>query len=142
MAYVTSKDCENRLGGDFSSLYELPAQQDDLVQDMANAEAVVNGFIGKRYQVPVTDSQALTLVRAWTLDLFAELAYGRGAGSEIPEKHKDRADQARTQLEQVAKGMMTLAGATAVTPPSGSGGNVAVVDGAAPIFQRDNMDGY
>ena len=140
MAYITVNDCRLKLRTDFEGLYKLPDEQPDLNRDMADAEAVVNGYVGKRYQVPVTDAQAMTLVKAYTLDLFSELAYQRGAGSEIPPKIRDRADVARRQLTDISLGKLTLAGAVAINPPGGAA--IAVVNGPAPSFTQDQMGGF
>jgi len=140
MSYITVNDCQSRLRADFDRLYELPVEQADLNRDMVDAEAVVNGYVGKRYEVPVTDTQALTLVKAWTLDLFVELAYQRTAGSVIPEKVKERAETVRHQLIDISKGNITLAGASNLNPPSGL--NVATVDGPKPMFRDEHMSGF
>lgn len=140
--YITEASCRNRLPDDFDNLYDLPGAQDDLTQDIEGVEGMVDSYVGKRYEVPVTATRALLLVVPLVLDLFAERAFGRGAGSEIPKKISDSADTARKMLKEIAAGSMTLAGATGLTERPSGGADAILVDGNAPEFTRTDMEGY
>lgn len=141
-AYITDAEVQQRLRNDFPALYDLPSQQADLTADIAAAEAIVNSYLGRRYTIPVTNSTALTAVKPLCMALLEEIGHRRGIGAEIPEKVKDAAEVARKQLEAIAAGTMTLAGADAATSPAGTSESVAVVEGNPPEFNRDNMEGY
>lgn len=139
--YLTGADIEGRLKDNFSRLYDLPADQSDLDRDVEAVEALVHSFVGRRYQVPVTDATAVTVVKALALDLAEELAWRRGSGSEIPKKVRDAADIARRNLEAIAAGRMTLAGASpAENDAAGAAG--ILVDGNAPQFRRKDLEGF
>lgn len=140
-SYITTADAQKRMRDEFGRLYDLPLQQSDLDEDILAAEAIVNSYLGARYTIPVTASDALAIIKTIALDLLEELAYLRAAGDQIPEKVKERADVARQQLEKIADGSMTLAGAAAAQSAS-SGSSVAVVDGNDPQFTRDQMGGF
>ena len=138
--YITEASCRNRLRDDFDNLYELPGAQDDLTQDIEGVEGVVDSYVGKRYEVPVTDTRALLFIVPLVLDLFAERAFG--AGSEIPKKISDSADTARKMLEKIASGAMTLAGATGLTERPSGGADAILVDANTPEFKRSDMEGF
>ena len=133
MSYATIEDLEQRLGeAKYKSIY-----RDDTAKagdDLAESGAELNGYLAKRYAVPVTAPDALILLRAWELDLAVERAYLRPGGSEIPEK------TVRQNLRDIAKGSMVLP-ADALENQNSAGGSVFVT-GNDPEFTRDKMAGY
>ena len=139
MSYATIEDLEQRLGEPkYKSIY-----RDDTAKagdDLAESGAELNGYLAKRYAVPVTAPDALLLLRAWELDLAVERAYLRPGGSEIPEKYKTRAATVRQNLRDIAKGSMVLP-ADALENQNSAGGSVFVT-GNDPEFTRDKMAGY
>ena len=139
MGYATNEDLRQRLGeAKYKSIYRDDASNAD--DDLAESEAEVNGYLAKRYAVPVTAPDALILLRAWTLDLAEERAYGRAGGSELPEKIKNRAAGVRQSLRDIAKGLMMLPAAAAENPHTAGGS--AFVTGNDPEFTREKMAGY
>jgi len=140
--YFDSDDAAQRLRGNLDGLYKLPAESDDLAEDITTAEATVDSHVGKRYAVPVTDTTAVTILKALSLALFEELAWRRGAGDEIPKKVADAAAQARTDLAAIATGAITLAGATALTERPSGGAEAIIVEANDPEFTRDDMSGF
>jgi phage gp36-like protein len=127
---------------EIQEFYKLPDQQALLDEDLASVEGVVNSYVGKRYAVPVTDPTALTVLLPLAKDLLAERAAGHGAGSELQAKITQAADRARTFLEAVASGAVTLAGATALTERTSGGAEAIVVEGNAPEFTHDKLKGF
>ena len=142
MAYFDADDCRARLRAAFDSLYRLPDEAGDLDADIADVHAIVDAYVGKRYAIPVTVARAIAMLKTLSLDLFEERAWARGAGEEIPKKVTLRADVARKQLERIANGTITLAGATALTERQTGGADAVVVSGNSPEFTRTQMGGY
>ena len=142
-AYLTTDDCKGHLRDSFARLYTLPADQAELDGDIARSEALVNAYVGKRYVVPVTAPvEAVTLLKALALDLFAEHAYEtRASGSELPKKLRESGDTTRKQLEQIAAGKISLAGAAAVENPE-AGGSALIAPTAPPQFTREDLQGF
>jgi phage gp36-like protein len=140
--YIDVADAQERLRDNLQALYELPAESVHLDNDLTGVEAIVDSSVGKRYVVPITNTTALTVIRVLCLDLFEERAWRRGHGDAIPEKVKTQADEARKMLENIAKGAITLAGATALTERQSGGADAIVVDGNEPEFKRDDMQGF
>ena len=142
MAYLETADYEAALKDDFTSLYALPTDQADLDADIAAADSQVNAYLGKRYQVPITNATAVAYLKTLALDLFSERAWGRSAGDEIPKKVSTRADLARKTLADIAKGLVSVGGATALTEQPTGGAEAIVVSGNPPEFTRDKMEGF
>ena len=141
-SYFDFDDVERRLRGDLEALYELPGERAELDQDVEDVEAEVNAFVGKRYAVPVTSARAVAYLKKLCLDVFAETAWARGVGSELPEKVRKAAATARAQLEKIAKGVITLGGATSLQERPVGGAESIIVDGNDPEFTRDQMGGF
>lgn len=141
--YLGEERCRDHLGATtFAQLYRLPQDADALAQDVTLAEAEVDGFLGRRYATPITNSTALNIVRALALDLWAERAMGRGAGSEVPGKWMERAKRARNLLEEMRAGTLSLAGATSVPERATGGADAIVVEGNDPTFEREDLAGF
>ncbi len=142
-AYLTTDDCKGHLRDSFARLYTLPADQAELDGDIARAEALVNGYVGKRYIVPVTaPAEAVTLVKALALDLFAEHAYEtRSVSPEVPKKIRESGDTTREQLKDIATGKLSLAGAAAPENPE-AGGSALIAPSAEPQFTRHDLEGF
>ena len=141
-AYIQIADCQAALKDNFDSLYALPANQADLDADIVASESRVNSYVGKRYKLPITDAGAIADLKALALDLFVERAWWRSTGDEIPKKVSERADNARTALADISKGVGTIGGATALAEQSPGGAEAIVVDGNRPEFTRDKMEGF
>lgn len=140
--YITRDDVKDRLQRQYGTLYAGTGGTLDetlIDQDIAAAEAEVNGYLGTRYSVPV--ATGLELVKGWSLTLVEELAYSRSAAAGLPEKIRDRVKAVRAALRDVADGRLSLG----VDPAPGersSGGTFIAVEGNTPEFTRSKMDGF
>lgn len=143
--YITRSDLERRLRRSYATLYTPPGQSavdTDLVDaDIDAAEAEVDGYLAKRYRVPVTDSAALRMCRAWSLVLAEELAYGAIPGRDLPESVSTRAKTAREQLAAAADGRMMLGSAETVAEAAGAS-EALVIEGETPVMTRTTLEGF
>ena len=141
--YATLDDFKLRLKDHYEQIYsddEGVVDESAMTDDLNEAYGVVNGYVGKRYAIPVTAGDALPLLKACQLALACELAWMRPDNDEIPEKIKDAAKTARAQLKDISKGDITLP-ADAVESSGGAGGSV-IVQSETPVFGRSNMGGF
>lgn len=135
--YATLDRYKRRLAGVYGGIYGSGPEADaDAADDLAAAAAEIDGKLAARYVVPLTG--ATELAAAWQLTLAEELAYGRSAAPEFPGKLKDRSAEVRRQLEAAVAGKLQLPGAAVAA----AGGGTATVEAAAPLFTRDQMQGY
>lgn len=135
MSYATTNDLALRLG---ATVYgEIYPEETEAAADLADAEAEINGCIGRRYLVPVTASEALNLLKGWTLTLAEERAYARAAGSEFAGKVTARVAQVRKYLDEVRSGAFLLPGAT-----ENEQGVFTISQSDEEVFGRDNMEGF
>lgn len=137
-SYASTASLSSRLGDKFASIYgeDTSVAQTDLLESSAE----INGFLAKRYQLPISSPQALALLASWELDLAVERAFLRAGGSVIPEKFKDRASAVRQFLKSIARGEMVLEGAEEST--TASAGGTALVVGNEPVFEREDLAGF
>lgn len=140
MSYATAAAFELRLGKVYASIYRdnAPAALDDLAQ----ASAEMDAYLGGRYAVPVTAAAAQVLLQEWNITLAEEKAYTRAGGSSIPEKVVRRVDTVRKQLRDAASGLLRLPGAAEAGAGGAAGAGVTFVKIEAPMFGRENMKGY
>ncbi len=141
--YAAAADLEKRLKREYAKLYADDAtgnvDADLVTEDLAAANAEVDGAVGNRYVTPVTSADALPLLKSWTVTLASGLAWGRSAGDKRPEKVTDDITEVRKRLAEVAKGEFRLPGATETT--AGNGG-VALISGAPPLLDRNSLRGF
>ncbi len=140
MGYATAADLASRLGSDRFELIYDPSDPSVADADLAAASAVVDGYLARRYAVPVTATSALPLLSVWTLDIASELGYLHTGGAEMPEKIKDRAETARKALRDVADGNMMLP-ADAAALEAGKPAMV-LAEGDPPLLTRPSMSDY
>ena len=134
--YADVVDLRARLG---SSIYsEIYSSDLDAENDLADAQAEIDGCLSRRYQVPVTALSVQSLLRGWTLTLCEERTYSRAAGSGYAEKLAGRVAQVRKYLSDVMTGAFSLPGAEENT----SSGLISMTAGDEPIFTRENLKGY
>ena len=134
--YAGIADLRARLGNSIYS--EIYLSDQDAENDLADAQAEVDGCISRRYDVPVTAAQSLPLLKGWTLTLCEERSYSRAAGSAYAEKISVRVNQVRKYLSDVMTGAFSLPGAAENS--SGSGG-ISMIAGDEPMFTRQNLKG-
>lgn len=107
--------------------------RDMLVAELVNAQAVVDGYVGARYTVPL--SEAPLLVRKWVGDLARAALYPGGA----PEGVADQAKAAIKMLERVQSGAMPLQ--LAVSAPEAPSDNPVLIAPGNRIYP-DGLAGY
>lgn len=134
--YAAIADLKARLGAIYEAIYASDAEAEE---DLADAQAEVDGCISRRYQTPVTAAASLPLLKGWTLTLCEERSYSRAAGSTYAEKVTARVAQVRKYLADVMTGAFSLPGAEENS--SGSGG-ISMIAGDEPMFTRQNLKGY
>lgn len=139
--YLTITAAKARLARQYTTLYSPGGALDEtlITADITAAEAEVNAYLAARYTIPVT--AGLDLVIDWALTLFEYRAYRRAPGADIPEKIKDAAAVVRKALADIAKGTMSLPGATeSATTAAGSG--FIIVDTNTPEMTRAKLRGW
>ena len=135
--YAEVADLKSRLG---ESVYgEIYSSDASALEDLADAQAEVDGCISRRYSIPVTSAQALMLLKGWTLTLCEERSYSRAAGSAYAEKITTRVAVVRKYLADVMTGAFSLPGAAEASP---EGGGISTIAGEEPMFTRHNLEGY
>ena len=136
MMYADISDLRARLG---SSVFgEIYPSGEAAQEDLADAQADVDGCLSRRYSIPVTAPQSLPLLKGWTLTLCEERAYSRAAGSCYAEKVAVRAAQVRKYLAAAASGTFSLPDA-GENPGSGT---ISLIAGDEPVFTREKLKGY
>jgi phage gp36-like protein len=141
--YATLDDFKQRLKDHYEAIYsdgENVVDESLILDDLTTAYGIVNAFIAARYQTPVTQADALPMLRACQLAIASELAWLRPDNNELPEKIKDAAKTARDQLKDISKGAITLPAAP-LENASAAGASV-IVSGDKPVFGRSNMGGF
>lgn len=133
--YADADELRSRIGEIvFDEIYSEEAAA---LNDLTDAEAEINGCIGRRYAVPVTAAASLPLLKGWTLTLAEERAYARAAGAEYSGKVSSRAAQVRKYLEEIRSGLFLLPDAAE------NGTNVFTLHQSDPeVFGRENMVGF
>jgi phage gp36-like protein len=139
-AYITSQQAKDRLARQYTSLYTVGSSVDEslITDDIAAAEAEVNGYLARRYAVPVT--AALDLVSDWCLTLVEYRAYRRAPGAEIPAKIKDAAAVVRKALADIAASNMDLPGVAEDT--SDTSGGFITAEANTPEMTRTKLSGW
>ena len=140
MPYATPQDLIDRLGArEATALSDRFATgQPDLAvlaQALALAQDEVNGYVGRRYALPLaTGTGALAAVPSMLTRLSVDVARYRQTGTEIMETEaiRNRFKDAVKVLEQIADGRVSLGDLMLATAggPASVGGNSAV---RAPI---------
>ena len=81
MAYATTEDFESSLGGQFQAIYRN--NRELAAHDLTLASAEIDGYLAKRYTVPVTAAGAVDLLKDFAIGLAAPKAFFRAAGSAV-----------------------------------------------------------
>lgn len=144
--YLTPADVEARLRRNYEALYTprgATAGDTAIVEaDIEAAEADIHSYLAGRYVVPVTDPEAVKLLRHWALVLLQEIAYGAIPGRAIPENIAAQVTSLRSRLQALADGQLSLG--TAAEVPAAATGIAGDFLGAAsqPAFTRDQLKGF
>ncbi len=105
-------------------------------QAIADADAEIDGYCGKRYALPF--SPVPDLVRKMSVDIALYNLHGRRADS-MPDDRAERYRQAVARLRDVARGTAML-GVSGL--PELEDTNAPRIVSAARIFSRDSMRGW
>lgn len=141
MAYSTKDDILEQIDEDV--LIQLTDDDDaGLVDDVivaaaiAGADALIDGYCGKRYSVPFTTVP--DLANKFSVDIAIYNLYGRRKGA--PEDVRNRFKDAVDFLKGVASGANSLG----ENDPEGSTANAPEMATTNPerIFTRDKMSGF
>jgi phage gp36-like protein len=128
MGYATRDDLEKRYSADEVEQREsaLPAGAVDRV--LADADALIDGYLVGRYSLPLTPVPANLPQVACAIARYHLL--GDSATERAREDHKD----AIAWLKDVASGRVLLQGAAIV--PGNEPASVVMVSGAEAVFKR------
>ena len=138
--YAAQADILEQLDGDI--LIQLTDDADagtvdaDMVtRAIADADAEIDGYCGKRYSVPFSTVPAI--VRKFSVDIAIYNLYARRKGA--PEDRKQRYDNAVKFLANVAKGLISLG---EDDPDSTPASNAPEIDNEDRLFTRTTMEDF
>lgn len=135
---ITRADLEARFGPDEVSqlLDDLPAPDDTLAQVARDSWAVVEGYVGGLYRLPIVPPLPPLLLGALA-DITRYRLWDKRAPSEVRKRYED----ALAMLRDVAKGTIKLAIAPNVQPETGYGGTIATTS-RQRAFTDDTLAGF
>ncbi len=141
MAYITNADIEERLG---SQAYVQLTDDDLGVVDEARlgAEGEVNGYLARRYQVPIdltAHPELAEVLASVTLDVVEYRL--RLRRPPVSEDGRRRFAQTVEWLERVAKGEADLPSAGAIAG-STTRGPLAATTGERRVLTREEMSDH
>ncbi|MDT7533734.1 DUF1320 domain-containing protein [Sphingobium sp. SA2] len=133
MSYATQAMLEKRVGErtlvQLTDRGELPTGQIDaslITQALANTDAVINGYVGNRYRLPLDPAPDLVTDLALSIALYKLHVYAPD------QKVKDDYDQALRTLRDISSGAVKLDVAGVEPTASGSSG-VQYIDRERPL---------
>lgn len=139
---ISRTDVQARLKRNYATLYtprgESSVDTDLVDADIDGAEGLVWARVAKRYQVPVTDADALKVLKPLALALLEELAYPVG---KVPDAVERRVDRAHKLLDEIGDGGLSLGATPAPTENADMTGYLDT-DGPDPRFTRETMKGF
>lgn len=143
MSYASVEDLQSRLGPIYANIYAFETEAND---DLADAQAEIDGCLSKRYRVPVSAPSVQALLKGWTLTLCEERSYARGGAGSLAENVVSRVAQVRKYLEMAMKGEFQLPGAAEQGDGDDNGGEggsgMALFESEEPQFTREKLEGY
>lgn len=143
MAYSTIDDLKKLLPEE--SIIQLTDEEETgsvnttrVSEAIAQADAEIDSYCARLYTIPF--SPVPDLVRKFSVDMAIYHLFSRRI-EEMPEIRKERYQNAIKQLENIAKGMMSLG--EQPEPAQPSGGSVMINKSKDDrIFTADTMKGY
>lgn len=143
MTYATQTDLEDRFGEEeliqLTDRTNTPAMTVDasvVARALTDADAQINGYLGKRYVLPLADPVPPVLVKI-ACDIARYFLHGDRAGKDSPVTMAWR--DAERWLANVAVGKVALEGATG--EPAAEGGGEVRIDAPDRVFSRDRLRG-
>lgn len=139
--YATQQDLEERFGT--QELIELTDRADPpagaidatvVARALADADAVIDGYVGARYDLPLPSTPALLA------NLAADIARFKLHDEAPPEAVENRYKDALALLRDIAAGRarLDIAGAE----PAASDAGAPEVSAPDRIFSRDTLEGF
>jgi len=124
MAYITNQDIIDRVGTSAAAQLTTDSgatPDQDVIDEVRNAsEGEVNGYLAKRYTVPVdltTHTDLADTLKSFTLDVAVYRLMGRRG--RISESYKQAYENAKEWLTKVSEGKIVLPAATTPEAPTG-----------------------
>lgn len=140
MAYATQQDIADRIGSE--SLLEIAGTETDssvlddaaIEKAIADAEGLIDGYVGSRYPVPVSPAPTVLVRLAVDMAIY-NLATTSG---ELTEDRENRQKASLKVLADISRGLVSLG---AQTPPESKQG-AAVINSSPRVFGRSAMSGF
>jgi len=140
MSYAVLADLVARVGD--TELRQIADRDRDLIPDqdvidaaIADADNLINGYVGTRYQVPL--ASVPDLVRTWSVSIARYILHRNGAPDHVAQDYKD----AISGLKDVAGGRLALPIASGGTPPAANTGQVNSAH-PAEVFTPERLRGW
>lgn len=138
LKHVTSDDLTQLTDDEGSGMVAA----DRVADAIADADATIDGYLARRYALPLSPVPAL--VNHLSVDIALYNLYCRRPGT-MPEARKDRYDAALKQLTDLAKGLAVLPGASEAPPVLADQAQTTTTDSvftAANTSLQDPWGGY
>jgi len=144
--YLTVTEVKSRFADKVDELYydtDLSAINDDWIgYDIDESEAVVDSYVGTRYDVPIVANQTqINALKGWTYTLFQGKAYERRLDSEVPESIRDKIKEVYKLLNKIASGTIPLAGDRAPENDAASQAGLDVEAGTT-YYNAEDTEGW
>jgi len=110
-------------------------EEDVVARELANADAMIDGYLAARYKLPLAELPALLVPIAQAITIYKLHVYS------APEKIAEDYKSAVADLDRIAKGTIRLPGAAGIEPPSSGASGVQTNDRERP-FTEGNLKGF
>lgn len=144
MTYCTQQDLVDRYGQaklvqltDKTNRPQTTIDATVVSKAVADAGSLINSFLGKKYQLPLTTAAPDVLV-TYACQIAWFLLHGDTAGKDHPARMAY--EDARKWLDRVAAGAVIIEGAGEIIAPAG-GGQIKT-KGPERVFTRDGLGGF
>ncbi len=142
MTYATTQSMTDRVGDAMLVMLtdrgETPLNVIDatvMARALADADAVIDGYLAARYVLPLAATPALIA------DIAGAIALWKLHVTSPEDKVKSDYDAAIKTLRDIASGLIRVPDAAGVQPASSGDQGVAITDRERP-FTADNMKGW
>lgn len=148
MAYITQTNITDRISEAELILITTddPAavapDSDKVNAAIADADGVIDSYVGKRYVVPMTDVPKVIVRHC--VSLAVSFLYRDRSTPRDDENIKDNYDEAIAFLKDISVGKAILHGVSSTTELSPADANVTMgyFDAEDRVFTRDNLTGF
>jgi len=120
MTYTTTQDIINYIGEDrIVKLTSFINDTDAYLEETLNqAEAKVEGYCARYYSIPLpTDNY---MIKNWTLRFATKEVFKHSVFDKIPEKYKTDFAEMVVEIQDMAKGVLTIVGGSPVSETGAS----------------------